>query len=326
MNNLDQFEGCLVNVHDKYYLGTQNINGNLSLSSFSRQAEANFIKNFKITEVPNSSFSREKLPEILNKNLYSDRFCSDFERAKYLIEKTSLEKIVVFNTLKLEFKDNLKVNNFLIKNSNVISDNHYYAYWKDNSGTIGLSPELVFNREEKAYFTYAIAGTNKELLSLEQTDSKLLEEHNLVIDDISNKLKGLNLHFEVQKTNWKRFKSYYHLVTPIKILESSLGDDFIKDFVPTAALGGYPINDFKKHREDLEFEKKLSFLNYGGVFHFNSSNFQKSIVIIRSIEWENNIAYIHAGCGVVSKSVLSEELAESLMKIDSVLEVFCNEL
>jgi menaquinone-specific isochorismate synthase len=288
--------------------------GENTITCFDRKNQILFSNNY--SKGPLTHF--EKGPHsIVFQKFHSTRFEKDFATVKRLISESSLKKAVVFNTLEIEMKENLSIGSFNFPN-NFLRHN-LFCHFSENRGVIGLSPEVLFEGTRENLLFHALAGTIKKASEI---DEKLENEHQLVVDDICNKLQGVSQNLEVQERKLLGFKDFFHLYTPIIGRVEAIDFDLVRILSPTAALGGYPQSSYFDYLQESIFEQNKNFDPYGGVFLFNSGDFFRATVMIRSISWCENKLYVHAGCGVVEESTLEQELNESKMKIQAVLDIF----
>src|SRR5690606_18807004 len=108
----------------------------------------------------------------------------------------------------------------------------------------GASPELLFKIKDRKLETFALAGTAKkedgEILLGSQKDR---HEHNIVIEDIKEKLTPYCQDISIGETHLHPFKHIVHLRTNFKaqITDAKKFIDLSRNMSPTAALGGYPM-------------------------------------------------------------------------------------
>lgn len=252
---------------------------------------------------------------------FDDIFIKDFEAVKSQISQKKLDKAVIYNTLVLEGK----IEPHKILNSIKENPHFLYAAWGDDSGFIGLSPELLFRSDKSDAKTFAIAGTAKDKKILQET--KYLEEQKIVLEGISHALDSIDLPHFIEKKKSIEYNGLFHLYNEIGFSKKNRSSkEIIKALHPTAAIGGYPKAKFKEYVQFLEHIKNPRIDYYGGLFHFKNTHKEICIVMIRGIFWKNNKVFIHAGCGVTKDSRLEDELVESKNKIKSVMEYFNLEL
>ncbi len=193
-----------------------------------------------------------------------------------------------------------------------------YGFWKQGSGMIGLTPEILFSREKNKLETMALAGTEKKqgpchLLA----DSKNLKEHDFVVQDLLEKLKSFG-KVEMYGPVVLELPTLYHLLTKFSIhLQKNWNDlESVSKLHPTSALGISPSYKWKE-LEDLPEQKTRNFFGAPFLLQIGSEE-SLALVALRQIQWDLNEVRIGAGGGVVQESEEEFEWLEILAKIDSV--------
>lgn len=195
-----------------------------------------------------------------------------------------------------------------------------YGFWHGSEGCFGVSPESLFTWSGNLIRTEALAGTSSEEKSEEflLTSDKDRFEHQLVVEDIAHKLKGLGSVSVKETTVWGG-GNVYHLKTPVEVAVEtlpSLGhvESLIKKMHPTAALSGTPSTEaweWLNKRPSSRLRKR-----FGSPFTvIESSEVATSVVAIRNIQWNSSGSVLCAGCGVVKESHCESEWEELKLKI-----------
>jgi len=207
-----------------------------------------------------------------------------------------------------------------------------YGSWNDREGILGVTPELLFEREGAILRTMALAGTRPLEKGRESeaemqllADPKERHEHSLVIEGISDRLSGLGaLH--IGETCVRRAGSLVHLFTPIQLtLEAQTAgiewQDLVERLHPTPALGAHPreagarwLSEEQKHHPRARF---------GAPWGVRLDGRDTCAVAIRNLEWnrEKSFCRIGAGAGVVRGSTPEREWAEIERKWNAVLRI-----
>jgi menaquinone-specific isochorismate synthase len=198
-----------------------------------------------------------------------------------------------------------------------------YGIWGKDFGVIGSTPEELFRLKEGILTTHALAGTSrmgqeKELLN----SQKDLLEHNLVIQDITEKLMPFSGKIDSGNTYTCAFKDIIHLKTDI---QAAVSDDvniaeMVSSLSPTAALGGYPKKESLRFLKETRYFKKYPERSFGSTLGIVSKNESSFIVMIRNIQWRKDTYFIESGGGIVPGSELSKELSEISWKRNVVKE------
>lgn len=192
-----------------------------------------------------------------------------------------------------------------------------YGMWFENEGMIGSTPELLYEVEGKKLKTFALAGTMKAGSEAELLASlKDRHEHNLVIQDIAEKLRPFTNKTEKGETYIHPYKALIHLRTNMESeLKSEINfTELTNRFSPTAALGGYPMEASLAFLKETHYAQKFSPRNFGSAFGIISNDHKQFVVAIRNIQWKDLDLFIESGGGVVKESELQKELEEIALK------------
>lgn len=195
---------------------------------------------------------------------------------------------------------------------------------------IGATPERLIAIENGRFYTEAIAGSAPRAGNPQEDaylaralleSNKDLREHQFVIDSIVRRLGGLGIIPEpLRAPELLQLANVQHLRTPI---EGALpADRHLLDLAavlhPTPALGGVPRENALADIRALEpFERGL----FGGLLGwFDPLGNGEFAVGIRSAALRGNRARLFAGAGIVAGSDPERELAETVMKMNALLE------
>lgn len=195
-----------------------------------------------------------------------------------------------------------------------------YGHWDGDYGLMGMTPEILFQRNEDSFQTMALAGTralsNKEELL---TDKKEREEHQLVITDIENKLLPIQCH--VGETKLLDYNKFAHLYTEISFKTELASNTVLNKLNPTAALGGYPSDLAQDFIRNSFYHKEYGETFFGGSLLFEYDQLVLALVNIRNVQWDKECVWIESGTGIVADSVLENELNEIGLKRKSIEEL-----
>lgn len=196
-----------------------------------------------------------------------------------------------------------------------------YGLWGPDFGIVGSTPEELFNLKEGLLTTHALAGTSKKGFEQELLGSqKDLLEHNLVVQDISEKLVPFSEKIQVGETHTIEYKEIIHLKTNIEAAVSD-GTDIsalVSSLSPTAALGGYPKKESLKFLRETRYFKKYPERSFGSALGVVTQKESRFVVMIRNVQWKADTFFIESGGGVVQGSELAKELNEIAWKRDVV--------
>lgn len=239
-----------------------------------------------------------------------------------------------FRSLKKEFNEELKKVVLVSREDYLYQDNlidrktffiraiHFekglpYGYWNNDHGILGATPEILFSLQDSKLQTLALAGTAKK-----GEESQLLNspkdkvEHDLVIQDIVEKLSHLSSQVTKGQTGISEFKNLIHLKTEIsaEISPHTSVSSFVSLLSPTAALGGYPTNRALEFLKSSKFGQKYPKRFFGSAFGMTSKDINLFVVMIRNIEFKKDLLSIESGGGVVNSSDLHKEMEEIKLK------------
>jgi isochorismate synthase EntC len=248
-----------------------------------------------------------------------DLYQRDFERLKNSFNE-NLQKVVLIS--RETYQGPIFLNRF-VKKAMSFGTGRPYGFWNEEYGIIGSTPEGLFSVQNGKLKTLALAGTarfgeEKKLLS----SQKDRHEHELVIRNITEKLKEFCTHIKVGETGIRPFKKIIHLQTAIDA-DLNAGTDLTKltsELSPTAALGGYPKEEALNFLNASEYAKKFPKRYFGSCFGLVTKDIQDFIVAIRNIQWNKNEVFIESGGGIVAQSELSKEIEELRLKRETIRE------
>ena len=299
-----------------------------SIDCYNRRGKKKNSYNYLFTKLDlhkeeKTNFSSKK--DIHSMFFDDERFKKDFNQAKISIERNEIKKVVIYNTLVLRLNKPFNAFSSLNKIQSANKSHFVYGQWTHNQGIIGLSPEILFKKslpETNKFTTVSLAGTtSKEQSSKMLNDSRFNTEQGLVTEHFKEIFSKKNLPFNISKTQLEPYHNLVHLKQNIDFKYEGDGESLISELAPTPAVGIYPVRFLDKYWDNFVFNHESDFDLYGGVFHYNQSGKSDAIVMIRNIQWVNNLIYINAGCGIIKQSNFDEELKESKSKIVSVLEL-----
>lgn len=196
---------------------------------------------------------------------------------------------------------------------------------------VGSSPELVLSIKNKELFVAPIAGTrnlsagcDKEALKKELlSDEKELCEHRMLVDLARNDVSKFGTNTKVANPfSIVSYQYVMHIVSEVRanLREDASIFDAITAVFPAGTLSGAP-----KIRA-LEIINELESLNrgvYGGAIGFLKFNEDVLLaILIRSLIFVGDKAFIASGAGIVAHSQPEKEYAEICAKRQSLLSAF----
>lgn len=212
-------------------------------------------------------------------------------------------------------------------------DHTLYAFWNKKEGLLGLTPEILFdwNQKTQTLRSMALGGTDKNPPSpLHSTPSLLknpkeFKEHIWVSENLLQKLQKIG---DVQKS-----KTYEWSLSPLRHLRTDFyvklqcpqhkETDMIKDLHPTPAVGLAPQDFNWQWLQSLEKKAGFERRYFGapiGVLFPEKDQAQRflCLVAIRNLQWFNGETHLISGCGFLPESQWEKEWEELKWKRDSV--------
>ncbi len=201
----------------------------------------------------------------------------------------------------------------------------YYLNFMDIK-IAGSSPEMLLRCENNNLTTRPIAGTRrrgrndkedfllaKELLG----DKKERAEHIMLVDLGRNDLGRVAKEGSVEVPVFmdvEKFSHVMHIVSEVKALLSRGQDTFsaLKACFPAGTVSGAPKVRAMQIINQLEPDKRGIYAGCIGYFSFTKS--LDTCIIIRTIIFKDNKAYIQAGAGIVADSKPLAEYQETVNK------------
>ena len=208
------------------------------------------------------------------------------------------------------------IRSLIIKGAQNEGPSFLYAFQNGSCGFVGLSPELLFEIDDKTIRTMALAGTSSES-NLENfiLDQKEETEHQIVVDSLRRRLGQYGAISESERRT-HNLGGIVHFLTDIKIrLQQRLSiSEVLRQIHPTPAVGTVPRN--KRNFSQLKSLRESSstpemFAAPFGV-KLNQSFF--SFIMIRGLFFDDSIISLPTGCGITENSILENEWDELALK------------
>jgi hypothetical protein len=302
----------------------------------------NFFYNFEKPFLRGSNFfefSFEEMKNILSqkKPLFPEIQWDEMRKDFYSFQFNMLKKEIFLKKLKKgvpysfqEGKSFISYENkvYFLKKLLEISkqkNSYIYGFWKENSGMVGCSPELLFIQRKNYIRTIALAATVPNLSGLNVKklllDKKMLQEHQFVLEGILDSLKKFG-KIKNGKTKILKLSHLAHLKTDIflRLLKTQdfCFESFLKELHPTAAVGILPKKSESCWLQKIE-NKNHSRGYFAAPFGLILDK-KKSFCIctIRGLQWDDNKVKVTAGGGVIMESDFDQEWEEIVNKINSI--------
>ena len=199
------------------------------------------------------------------------------------------------------------------------------------SAFMGVSPERLYERQQRTIYSEAIAGTRPrgknpredERLAAELLhDLKELNEHRWVKKDVTGKLKLLCLgKNEISPEEIIKLSHVQHICSRFQghLTPGVTDAEIIRKLHPTPAVAGYPKALALKRIAELEpFERGW----YAGPIGWLEKESAEFAVALRSALVQDRSLMIYAGAGIVPGSEVNKEWKEIDNKILNYTKIF----
>ena len=291
-----------------------------------------YLNNYDLTNqkpwlIPNSwslldrnelkSFQSNSIDKLTWKDPSIESFEVQFNDIKKSIRGGVLKKTVpvVSSTARTDDQESL-IRSLIIKGAQNEGPSFLYAFQNGSCGFVGLSPELLFEIDDKTIRTMALAGTSSESnLENFNLDQKEEIEHQIVVDSLRRRLGKYGAISESERRT-HNLGGIVHFLTDIKIkLKQQLSiSEVLKQIHPTPAVGTVPRN--KSNFSQLKSLRESSstpemFAAPFGV-KLNQSFF--SFIMIRGLFFDDSTISLPTGCGITENSILENEWDELALK------------
>jgi len=253
---------------------------------------------------------------LMNSVIFEDDFYSICKS----IEQNIINKALWYNY----YQTSLQTKSFqnLISNALNSYSSHLLIFWDGDFLSITNSPEVLFEQVSPDTFTTdCIAATAASPIQLEQ--DKFIREHRNVETNLLEKIEKITDIYSIEKKKIIGYSNYYHYKSSILFKTDIELETLIRSLAPTSAIFGDPTEKVREISQMLHYYKENPSPVYGGPILINQEDTTKALVNIRNLTVNMGKAQITTGCGIVSGSTFSAELAESRMKMESVLEFVC---
>lgn len=193
-----------------------------------------------------------------------------------------------------------------------------YGFWGGNGGTLGASPELLFEDDGVEIHTVAVAGTARSGVMPEDMmeDPKERNEHRLVLEDVAGRLSTLGRVTKGATRLW-RIGMLSHLRTDLRVAPQKSADfnRLVARLHPTPAVGIAPRGDWRGLLETIDSAPRGYFAAPFGLALPGGRS--RCLVAIRGVQWDRETTRCGAGCGLVPGSDLARETAELRLKLSA---------
>ena len=201
----------------------------------------------------------------------------------------------------------------------------------EDAHIIGASPEMLVKVENGKIELRPIAGTHARGLTDEEdaaierrlkTDPKEIAEHIMLVDLGRNDVGRVSEYGSVKVEDMMHIEKYSHVMHLVSNISGTLkqGSDALDALFsgfPAGTLSGAPKI---RAMEIIDEQETVRRGLYGGALgYIDFSGNLDSCIVIRTLLYKNNVAYIQAGAGIVADSVPAKEYDESVSKANALL-------
>lgn len=305
---------------------------NLSNNNNNLEDDINLLKSLIINPPPllKSKNQITKITHLPNQKIWGELV----DKAILAISHDQFKKVVLARQTKVKFNNPISACQ-LLKISSEHNHNCYHFMLAVNSNLafLGSSPECLYQRQDKALQSEALAGTigrgenplqDIELANWLMQDSKNTHELQFVVDDIVEQLTPYTSKIEVEKqARIIRLRKVQHLKREIsaELLDNINCEKLLELLQPTAAVAGLPR---KSARNFICTHEPFNRGWYSGSFGFISKRWSEFTVAIRSALIDTGEIVFYAGAGIVAGSNPNSEWQELEKKTATLLSLLEN--
>lgn len=285
-----------------------------------------------IDELVNHPIHEKQTPSTLmyKEEISVDEWLTSVRDVVNLIKETTVKKVVLSRKMKLVFSDPPASGDVLKKLKMQQPNSFIFSIESGDSCFVGASPERLVKKSGDVIFSTSLAGSigrnndpeeDERLGQILINDEKNLHEHALVVEMIKKALEPHCENMDVPK-NPVLLKTPYiqHLYTPVKGTAKTSTSIFqlVEKLHPTPALGGVPTEKALELIREKEMMDRGFYAGPIGWTDFRGNG--EFIVAIRSALMNQDKVYLFAGCGLVADSNPEEELKETGIKFQPMLQ------
>ncbi|EKT87986.1 anthranilate synthase [Leptospira santarosai serovar Shermani str. LT 821] len=266
----------------------------------------------------------------LNPNIPDEEYRKNVEKAKQYIRSGDIFQVVP--SRKLKFKPD--VSPFQIyRGLRTVNPSPYMYYLRlDEITIVGSSPEIMVKYANNQTYLRPIAGTrprgknSSEDKFLEESllsDPKEISEHVMLVDLGRNDLGRVCKPGSVRVNDFKVIEKYSHVMHIVSQCSGELDEsktvyDLIRATLPAGTVSGAPKIRAMEIIDELEPTRRAIYSGALGYISFSGES--DLAIIIRTIVFYGDTAFLQAGGGVVYDSVAELELEETKNKMAALLK------
>lgn len=253
---------------------------------------------------------------------------TDFVKAVNKVKEYIKQGEIIQMVLSQRFQANFKGDPFLAyRYLRVLNPSPYMFYLNFADVKIcGSSPEMLLRCDDNKLITHPIAGTRKRgkdeqedqvLIKDLLSDPKERAEHIMLVDLARNDLGKVASKASVNLPYFMTVEKFSHVMHIVSEVQAKLSDkenlfSALISCFPAGTVSGAPKVRAMQIINELEKEKRGIYAGCVGYFSFTNS--LDTCIIIRTIVFKDNQAYIQAGAGIVYDSKPAKEYTETINK------------
>lgn len=278
------------------------------------------------------------IPYIKDEDLKKLKFKSNFsfkkfkqavEKAIDYIKEGEIIQVVLSQRIKVPFKKDP----FLVYRYLRLLNPSAYMFYLDfkNAKIVGSSPEMLVRCEKGVVTTRPIAGTRRRGYDEEEDkrlekdlldDTKEKAEHLMLLDLGRNDLGRVCKKGTVGVSVFMRLERFSHVMHLVSEVQGILDDsydmfDVLKACFPAGTVSGAPKVRAMQIINELEPTRRNIYAGSVGYFSFTGD--MDMGIIIRTIIFIDQYAYVQAGAGIVYDSIPEREYKETINKAQAQL-------
>ncbi|HLV31373.1 MAG TPA: anthranilate synthase component I [Chitinispirillaceae bacterium] len=271
------------------------------------------------------------------------RICSNFkredfeaavEKCKEYIKAGDVFQVVIPQRFSIKVQSD-PINLYRILR--VINPSPYmYFLSLGDTSVIGASPEMLVRVEDGIVETRPIAGTRKRgkndkederLIEELKADPKECSEHVMLIDLGRNDIGRVSEYGTVKVEEMMHEEIFSHVIHLVSNVAGRLDPqkdsfDALYSCFPAGTLTGAPKIRAMEIIDELEPVKRGIYGGALGYIDFNGN--MDTCIVIRTMVYNNETAFIQAGAGIVADSVPAREYQETVQKATASFEAIKN--
>ena len=249
-------------------------------------------------------------------------YSAQFKEMMKALNKGEIQKVILSRTIKISQPLINEIPEIFCRMLHQYPKAFTYLVASPQTGIwMGVSPELLFSRQDGICTTVSLAGTRSRDAAEASWTQKEVEEQGLVSNYIDNLLKAFEVtryHKEgpyiIKAGNLTHLKTIYAFENGASFKLAQ----FVEALHPTPALCGEPKEKAMNLIQQVEKHGRHFYGGFLGPINHNSINLY---VNIRCMKIDPSHSTLFAGGGLTRQSVLQSEWNETILKSNTILSV-----